>query len=282
MTKLQRLKTRTHKFFRAFIQTAGFLATLLTILAALGITSTALGFFSHELISVITGILVCLAAGLLYILFYTLLEERLNLPAPQSTAQDTKKYPPPQHNEHVEILLREIVYEYSSDGKTMWQRKRQQVRALRSGVISYTDRYNWSGSGICNVQSLTEGFQVMNQRKEEIEENWDYFDVKFPHHLHIDEIVDFTIEWELIDEERKAVPYLSTMIEREMNRLLLQVVLPRELAPTRAYFYVFANYVETLPIETQPIQWSPASRILQYEVPQPTIYHKYTIRWYRD
>ncbi len=283
MSKVQQLRARTRKFFHLLIQTAGFLATILTLLAAFGISSAAFGFVTRAPLIAIMGIFIIIFSGILYILFYTLLEGRMTphtSRSTQPTSTDTLKYPPPLQNEDFEILLKEIVYEYSSDGKTMWQRKRQQVKALRDNLNFFTDRYHWSGHGSRIVRSLTPGYSVTNQRKDEIEGKWDYFDVKFPHHIRKGDAVDFTIEWELVDEDKTSLPYLSTMIERDTKHLVLQVVLPYELAPTRAYCYVFANYLETLPVEMYQMEWSMASRSIRYDVPQPKIYHKYTIRWY--
>jgi hypothetical protein len=285
MSKVQQLGVRTGKFFHLLIQTAGFLATVLTLLTAFGITSAAFGFLTHAPLVAGIGFLIIIFSGILYILFYTLLEGHVVIHSSHSsqpTSTDTLKYPPPPSDEDVEVVLKEIVYEYSLDEKTMRQWKRMKVKALRNGVAHFTDRYRWTGSGVCIVQSLTTGFEVVNQRKEEIEEIWDYFDVKFPHPLHKGEEFDFTLQWELVDKEKLAVPFLSTMIERETMHLLMQVKLPRELAPKRAYCYVFANYLETLPVETHDIQYSPATGCIHYEVPQPKKFHKYTIRWYHN
>ena len=282
MGKVHRFGIRTRKFFHLLIQTAGFISAVLTILFALGVTSATFGFLNHNLFAAISSLLVAVFSVLLFILFYTLLEERLKAHPLQPLASDTIKYPPPPQGEDVEILLKEIVYEYASDGKTMWQRKRLQMKVLQNGLIFFTDRYHWSGNGSHNLRSLTPGYSITNQRKDDIEGKWDYFDVKFPHHARNGDIFDFTLEWELIDDEKTAIPYLSTMVDRETKHLLLQVVLPRELTPTRAYCYVFASFMETLPVETHKIEWSPASRSIRYEIPQPKRSHKYTIRWYHN
>lgn len=276
MNRLKRVWRRIRSFATVLIQTAGVLSAVLTILTVLGVGSATFGYFNHLLPLMLSGTAVFLLSGLIFIFLYTFLEEKMKL-HPLST--DTIRYPSPPHDEGFEILLKEIVYEYSSDGQTMWQRKRLHMRALYNGIDHFTDRYRWTGSGKCIVRSLTSGFSISNQRKEEF---WDYFDVNFPRALHRGEEVDFTIEWELFDAEKIALPFLTTLIDRETKHLSLQVILPRELAPTRAYSHEFANNVDTLPIETQPIKWSPASQRISYEVPHPKKYHKYSIRWYYD
>lgn len=195
------------------------------------------------------------------------------------TPTDTRIYPPPPWEDDVEILLKEIIYEYARDSQTMWQRKRMQMQVFRNGMTHFTDRYRWSGNGKCFVQSLTSGYTIANEHKEN---DWNYFDVLFSRPVRRGEVVDFTIEWELFDEKKLAVPFLSTMIDRDTNHLLLQVILPRELAPKSAYCHEFADYADTLPIATQEIHCSPTTRILSYDILHPKKNHKYLIRWYLD
>ncbi len=192
---------------------------------------------------------------------------------------DTRIYPPPPWEDDVEILLKEIIYEYAPDSQTMWQRKRLQMQVFRNGVTHFTDRYRWSGVGSCIVRSLVSGYSIMNEHKDK---DWNYFDVNFSRPLRRGEVIDFTIEWELFDEKKLAVPFLSTMIDRDTNHLLLQVILPRELAPKSAYCHEFADYTDTLPIATQEIRCSPTTRILSYDILHPKKNHKYLIRWYID
>ena len=261
-------------FIFHLFQTIGLISAVLTILTFLGIGSAVFGYLSHALPLTISGSAVFTLSIVIFILLYK--EEKTKVTIP---SKDTILYPPPSKDEEVEILLKEIVYEYAPDGQTLWQRKRINMMSLRNGLSHYTDRYRWTGSGKCVVRSLTPGFTVANTRKEEI---WDYFDIKFPHALRKGEEVDFTIEWEMHDADKQAAPYLSTTIDRETKRLLLRVILPPKLAPKRAYTYEFENFFDTLPVETNEIHWSPATQALSYEVTFPKKYHKYLIRWYYE
>jgi hypothetical protein len=298
MNRTERLLKRFVMFFSSLFKTAGFIATILSILSFLGVGSALFGFTNSLLPLTMVGATIFILSILIFIVFLTLLEEktRLHLGSVSTSAHaqatpnaentsvkpistDTIQYPPPLADEEAEILLKEIVYEYTPDGQTLWQRKRLKMSSLRNGLSHYTDRYHWTGNGKCIVRSLTSGFIVINTRKEEI---WDYFEVKFPHALRKGEEVDFTIEWELHDIEKIAIPFLSTMIERETKYLLLRVILPRDLAPKRAYSYEFANYLDTLPVATEEIYWSAATCALSYEVSQPKRNHKYLIRWYNE
>ena len=292
MRKLRNFWQRVIKLVQIFVQTVGFLSTILTILTSLALGTVVIGVVRNFLILIIFGLGILFISGLLFISFYSLLAEKSErkLAAAQTPVlaekkvaplpTDTIEYPPPPM-EDIVILQKEIVYEYLADGKTIYQRKHLRIRLLRNNIRLYTDRYRWTGSGKCILRSLTPEFQIINQyEREEEEGTWSYFDVKFPHPYHKDDIIEFTIEWEMIDEEGKAVPFLSTMIDYDTNSLFLQVILPQELAPKRAYFHEFTDFKDKLPSDTRRIQWSPASKSIICEIPEPKKYHKYTIRWY--
>ena len=296
-----KLKQRVTKFIRVFLfEVAAFIGTILTILSFLALGTVVIGFIRGLIILVLCGLGILFVSGLLYIVHYSMLTERAEkeqastnlslIEEKKATSTspppiDTREYPPPpkekDNKDNFDILRKEIVYEYSADGKTIYQRKYMRIQLLRDNSILYTDRYHWTGNGKCIVRSLTPEFEITNQHEREEEEaTWSYFNVKFPHPYHKEDIIEFTIEWELVDEEKKAVPFLSTMIDHETKYLFLQVILPYELAPKRAYLYEFEHYKDTLPSVTRQAQWSPASRSIMYEVLEPKKDHKYAIRWY--
>ena len=301
MGKWSRLKQRVSKFIHVFFfQLAAVIGTILTILSFLALGTVVIGFIRGLIIFVLFGLGILFICGLLYIIHYSVLTEKTereqaSVHASQigekkvtstSPPIDTREYPPPlkekNNKDNFEILRKEIVYEYLADGKTIYQRKYLKIQLLHDNISTYTDRYHWTGSGICIVRSLTPEFEITNQHEREEEDaTWNYFNVKFPHHYHKEDVIEFTIEWELVEEEEKAVPFLSTMIDHETKYLFLQVILPYELAPKRAYFYEFEHYKDTLPSGTKQAQWSPASKSIMYEVPEPKIDHKYAIRWYK-
>jgi len=276
MGRIERVQIRTKKFATTLIQTAGFLATVLTILTALGIGSAAFGFFTHALPLALAGIMVIILSCLIFIFVYSLLEEKVKVVPP---VEDSTAFPLSKVDEYAEILLEEIVYQYFPDGYSMCQRKRLQLRALKDGIRHVTDGYRWTGYGKCTVKSLTPSFNITNERREEF---WSRFDVYFPHPLRKDDEVDFAIEWHLVDTEKIAVPFLSKTIGFETKCLSLQVILPPELAPKRAYGYEFASYIDDLPITVQEIKWSPATQHLSYDVAEPKKHHKYMIRWHNE
>lgn len=180
--------------------------------------------------------------------------------------------------EDVEIQLKHVVYEYL-DQRHMQHRKRFVLRSLRNGVESFADRYLWTGRGKIEVRSRTPGFSIINERRQEF---WNVFDVAFPSPLREGDEVDFTVEWDLWDDYGTAVPFLSTLIDSPTKHLVLTVVLPLNLKPSRAFCHDFENYIDTLPVKTFEVPWDPATQSLTYDVADPQSRHKYIIRWVYD
>src|SRR6516164_2412046 len=69
---------------------------------------------------------------------------------------DTIQFPEPISNDFL-VVIKEIVYEYLADGKTIYQRKHLKLEALQGKQSSYSDRYRWTGSGSCTLKALTPG-----------------------------------------------------------------------------------------------------------------------------
>ena len=84
-----------------------------------------------------------------------------------------------------------VRYEYFPDGQTMRYHQRQKIQALLDGVRSFPWAYMWTGTGSCVVRSKTPGFQIINQRQEDLRPEWTRLDTQFPHSLREGEEVEF-------------------------------------------------------------------------------------------
>lgn len=265
-------------FFSQAVQTTSSLLILLALFAILGLSSFLFGVFNYLPPLAIVGGLVFLLTILLTMTSYRLIHEKaeplLSAPIPTDIIRASNL------DEFI-ILRKEIVYEYLPDGITMLQRKKLRIQSLKNGITHFIDKYRWTGSGQCSIKVLTPDFIISDQREEGVTP-WNFFEVKFPHSLKKNEVVDFTIEWELVDERRSGVPFLSATIDTETKYLSLKVLLPDELKPSRAYSYEFANYIDAVPIETNEIAWNQTTKSLDFEVSLPKKYHRYLIRWYNE
>ena len=278
MDRIKKLWQRLAQIIKLFKETTSVIASLLTILSLLGLGNIIIGYFNNTPPVIFIGVGVIVFSIVMGVVFFSLVPSPSANKKKHGTSRIEIKYPPPPSAD-VELLLKEIVYECFPDGQTMRQRKRFRLRALRDGVSSFPDRYKWTGQGKCAVRSITPAFRVTNERKVEF---WDYFDVAFPHPLRKGESVEFTVQWDLYDEKRSAVPFLSTMIDFPTEHLIMKVKLPKDLAPKYAMAHEFRDYIDTLPISTQELHWNPTTESLEYEVYSPKLYHKYMIRWFFD
>lgn len=274
MNKLRQLWKRLFAFISLLITTSGLISSILTVLTFLGLGSVIYGFIGRLLPVIFIGSIYFILSCILLISLYTFLQGVKKEEA--QVLSDISIYPSPPP-ETFEIVLKKLVYQYYPDGKTIIFRRRNKLRALQNGITHHTDRYKWTSTGTCILKSLTPSFTLTNERKEEF---WEYYDVKFPYPLQKDMEVDYTIQWDLFDEEQNAVPFLSSMIDAETQYLSMSVILPPELAPKCVYCHEFADYIDTLPIKTEEVHWDQATQTIAYDVPSPKKYHKYLIRWY--
>jgi hypothetical protein len=272
-------KSRLAAFFEILGKEFNGLIASLIFLALLGIGILAYGYISRTLELVIIGIVLFFFSLIFSSNIYTLLHKKLESVLNSATPFDAKKFLP-NNNEFI-INRCTIVYEYLPDGITLFQRKRLEIEARRSGLTNFTNKYRWTGSGSCTVKVIPPDFQIANEYEEEIP-SWEYFDVVFPHALQKGEKTEFEVEWELVDEKNTAVKFLSTTIDTETTNLVLEVILPTNLAPKRAYAYEFTKYIDVVPIETNEIKWDQKSNKLHLEVRHPKKYYRYLIRWYDD
>lgn len=288
MSGTTQLFKRISNYTKWLIQTIAFLSAVVTLLLFLGIGTAFAGYTTQERNLIAVGIIIIILAPIVGIIYYTILKELTKLRS-ASTEKGGKltltSNDQPSSSQHlskdVAILRKEIVYEYLPNGQSLYQRKHIKLRALENSVKRYEDKYRWTGNGTCILRSRTPGFEITNQHKGE-EGIWDYFDVTFPRAIHKGDTAEFTIEWELFDEQAQAKTFLSAMIDRETEYLLLQVNLPSELAPTSAYFEEYETSFDKRPLFVERLTWSPATRYLKYEIHNPVKYHQYLIRWYRE
>ena len=273
-------KSRFFAFFAILGRTVNVLVALLILLSMLGLSSLIFGYITHSLSLKIIGILIFILDILLSSVSYKLLREKVEQ-IPNASAFPTNSIKRASENEKFVIQRQEITYEYLSDGRTLYQRKFLRVQALRSGLTHFPQKYRWTGSGKCTIRVLTPGFRIVNEHEEGIAP-WNLFDIEFPHALNKGEEINFEIEWELVDEKNAAVKFLSSTIDVETKYLLLEVILPENLAPKRAFSYEFTNYVDIVPIETNEIRWNKEKKRLRYEITHPKKYHRYLIRWYNE
>jgi len=264
-TRFEGISKRIHSFFFILSQGAQIASGLIVAMTSLGILSTVAGWINNAIWLIIVGVIVSIVSVIVLYFLYILLKKIEPLGSAPLFA--IGKSP-------VKIIFKEITYQYLPDGQTMYQRKHFELQALQDDVESFTDRYLWTGMGKCIVKSLTPDFKIVNKRREEF---WDYFDVLFPRPLKKGEEVSFVIEWDLFDESKKAIPFLSTMIDFPTERLLMRVILPPNLAPEWAYCREYKNYIDRIPINEKKIQCNPMKYDITYDVPHPKRYHKYLI-----
>jgi hypothetical protein len=265
MNQSEGIFKKSGSIFSALNDTTNTIYNIIRILGYLSVAGFIIGFFQKISLMVIVSTIVFIVALIIIIVLYFIARKLTSMLGPDLVKRKSD----------YKILLKEILYEYFPDRQTMRQRKHYKLQILRDGVESFTDRYRWTGKGKCIVKSLNLDYKIVNERQEEI---WNYYDVYFPCPSKKNEPVDFVIEWELFDEEKSALPFLSTMIDCPTEHLIMQVILPKNLANKQSYLCSeYRNYIDRGPIKKCEQRWDEVTQIIKFEIDKPKLYHKFKI-----
>lgn len=267
MKSLIKIKLRISNLINTIGRTIEIAAALVAILAAAGLGSVVTGFLTKITPILVLGIIVTVASLVLLIIIFSLLEQdriKRNIKASQ---QPLKGDPP---NDLV-VLRKEITYKYSKNGPESLI-KFYKLCATKDGAHSFLDRYLWTGTGVCVVESLTPGFRITNKHREEF---WHFFDVHFDTILKGD-VIEFELKWNLEDVKGTSVPFLSAMVDIPMDFMSMRVILPE---PSVAYFYSFDSYIDNLPSSRELLRFDMATKSFYREISQPSINQKFLIKW---
>ncbi len=156
--------------------------------------------------------------------------------------------------------------------------KATRIKALRSGLDKYSDRYSWTGSGKINLIAPIDCQEV----KETIRKNvWQLYDVYFGRPLKKGEEIEVKVVMDLYDEKGKALPFLSCTVEEPIDLLKMKVILPSNLRPS------YANCITTLsmggvktPIDSFQKSFNEKGEgEVEWILEKPKILNTYEISW---
>lgn len=120
------------------------------------------------------------------------------------------------------ILSKEVSYTYID--RTNLQYSRASVlKARRSGVASYTDKFNWSGRGSIRVVSGVPEHTVQQLGQRNI---WQIFAIYFGRTLRRGEKISTNTLWRLQDTRGTAAPFFSQSINEPTDVLVFRLRLP--------------------------------------------------------
>ena len=154
-----------------------------------------------------------------------------------------------------------------------------QIEAMRPQVDHFENRYLWSGSGQEDVPKvISDGHSLMGPPiRRRI---WNYYYVHLGHEFTVGERQNVKIVQQLYDTNKSYEPFLAKIILEPVDYLTLRAILPRNRPPITAYHIEHSssfpeyNVVEQGKLNFDTVNWE-----LRWDIPSPTLNHRYEIRW---
>lgn len=108
------------------------------------------------------------------------------------------------------VVKKEITYRYISHTSLQYTRAIT-LKARRSGLDRYVDKFNWSGKGKIELSSMVPEHTVRLLGRRNI---WRLYEVTLGHSLRKGEIIVVEVKWDLRDPDGQAVPFLLAIGKR--------------------------------------------------------------------
>lgn len=177
--------------------------------------------------------------------------------------------------------FQKVSFIFDDDGKTIYYRTKLQLQALQDNLGLYQAAYAWSAqtSGQIKPEALTPELNFVSGSPKS-NGNWSFYYLKLPKTLNRNDILDIEYQFKLDDPDQKTHPHLSQTIAVPTEKLILEVSLPKGSSPSGAYFNHFRDNFSTESIDSKQLVWVGEPIVLNVEVNNPQIKHKYEILWY--
>lgn len=122
------------------------------------------------------------------------------------------------------VVSKEVSYEYESRTKLKYV-KIVTIRAERDGIQTFHDKYNWTGSGNIDIDSLVQEHTIRPLGQRNI---WQAYEVDFGKTLNKGDTERIAVRWRLEDPEMRAVTFMSQSIDVPTRRLQFRIKVPDE------------------------------------------------------
>lgn len=173
------------------------------------------------------------------------------------------------------VLEKTITYEYLSTSKMKYSRKLR-LKALRNRLVTYSDKYHWTGSGQIKIRSANPSQQVKLSYRKSV---WQIYEVRFEKSLNKGDIIDIEIIWDLEDQVGSAVPFFSTTVDEPTDLLRLNLFLEPSLGVNSATWEISSGIGAMTPYDSDVLALNKHGEV-SWEIKKPKLLHYYELRWH--
>lgn len=172
-----------------------------------------------------------------------------------------------------QMIEKSIMTDYESRGKII-HRKKYKIKALRNGVDRMTDRYNWTGNGLVEIESKKKGQELHLLPPQSV---WRRYELRFDRSLRKGDVIDCEIELTIEDDEKASVPFLSTTVTEPTKSLSMSVRLSQEFGVSYVIFDKRPSMSSETSLGSESVELDNGLAI--WKIKSPKLYHHYEIRW---
>jgi hypothetical protein len=170
-------------------------------------------------------------------------------------------------------ISRDISFEYH-DRQTYTYRKHILLRARRSGLTSYHDKFKWTGANPPAVRSAIEDQTIQMTEKKSV---WQLYVVHFPLTLNKGDTIDTEVIFDLKEPDQSFVPFISTNIEEPTKKLSLKLKVVPDVGINHAFCEVANCMGARVPYWTEKKSVNRSGEVL-WE-PKPEMHRYYEMHW---
>jgi len=173
------------------------------------------------------------------------------------------------------LLEYELTHIYVERYKLI-HRRRYKIKALKNGLEAYTERFLWTG-GQFEIKNLNKSQQLILLGNENL---FTKYQVKFNRTLKRGDIEEVELEWILYDEEKKALPFVSSPIKEPTELLIVNVEFPYSFKIKHVDCEVSYSHGSKIPISYSREKLQNGK--FNWRVENPKLLYHYEVRWFFD
>jgi hypothetical protein len=154
-----------------------------------------------------------------------------------------------------------------------------EIEAIKAGVTIFESTYRWTGQGKEDEPKVISPSHTLLGKI--IKQNgWKYFYIHLGQELKIGGRTTVKIRQELYDTNDDFEPFLGKVVSLPMDHIVLHVVLPKTLIPSKIYFREWdAAGPAGRIIKEIPGKIHAHSGEIRWEISSPVFRHRYSIDW---
>jgi hypothetical protein len=172
-------------------------------------------------------------------------------------------------NSDFEVLEKEFTHEYLEREKIKHIRK-WTLKAQRNGLTSFSDKYFWTG-GAHTVRLTNDDYKYVPLGDRNL---YNIYACYFDRTLKKGEIVEVEVEWELNGPHKC---FFSTSIEEPTEKLIMNIIFPREWNISKAVIDVAAIQGPKIPSSQKNVTLNNGA--YKWDIHKPKLAHCYEVKW---